>query len=857
MTDSTAPGQQVATPADARDDTLAIAPNPPRRALGLHRRLSRVWANDPGWWGHVTAVNHTTLGLRFMGTALVFFLVGGVLAMLIRAQLATHDGAFLDTELYNQIFTMHGSIMMFLFAIPMLEGLAIYLLPKLLGTRDMAFPRLTALGYWCYLFGGLIMLTALLFGVAPRDGWFMYTPLSGATYSPGINADVWLLGVTFVEISALCAAVEITVTILRQRAPGMKLTEMPLFAWYMLGTSVMMLVGFPPLILASVLLEIERAFDWPFFAVARGGDPLLWQHLFWLFGHPEVYIIFLPAAGVLSTLIPVLCRTQIMGYGAIVASVLALVFLSFGLWVHHMFTVGIPHMALAFFSAASLLVAVPTVVQVFAWIGTMWQGRPQLVLPMYHILGFFLTFVMGGLTGVMLAVVPFNWQAHDTAFVTAHLHYVLIGGFVFPMMAAAVWWMPQITGRERVRGLGEAAFWVILIGFHGTFFIMHLTGLLGMPRRIDVYPDNPEWVWLNLTSSIFGFVMTIGFGLFVLDMALQAFMGQKQRRDPWRAPTLDWAMPLPAPPYTFASIPAPQHLDLPAREVITILARGEGLLPGAPRDRRELLTTSLGTARPDHVALLPGNTALPLGLASAIGGFVLLMLAGLYALTLLPLVLVAMLIWRWGRGMVRPVDDAPIEVAPGLSLPLQGWRRRTLGWTGSVCLLVANGTLFASLVFGIGFLALVASEWPGPEARVTSAALPWVAIAALMPVLGALAQRRSDALQRRGGDGSAAAGLGVVANSVAVAALAVLALGHMDDPTQHARDALRGVLAGYVALHALIGAGMAGFAMDQFRRAEITARHAGLLPVWRLWQDYAAVTALVAALLAVGLGMSA
>ena len=853
MTDAT--GTQGAIGAEAWEsaEALDIPPNPPRRALGLHREMDRVWRNDAGLWGQITAVNHTTLGLRFMGTALVFFLIGGVLAMLIRAQLATPDGAFLDTELYNQIFTMHGSIMMFLFAIPMLEGLAIYLLPKMLGTRDMAFPRLTALGYWCYLFGGLIMLGALLAGVAPRDGWFMYTPLSGATHSPGINADVWLLGVTFVEISALAAAVEITVTILRQRAPGMRLTEMPLFAWYMLGTSAMMLVGFPPLILASVLLEVERAFGWPFFEVARGGDPLLWQHLFWLFGHPEVYIIFLPAAGVLSTLIPVLCRTPILGYGAIVASILALVFLSFGLWVHHMFTVGIPHMALAFFSAASLLVAVPTVVQVFAWIGTMWKGQPQLVLPMYHILGFFLTFVMGGLTGVMLAVVPFNWQAHDTAFVTAHLHYVLIGGFVFPMMAAAVWWMPQITGRERVRGLGEAAFWIILIGFHGTFFIMHLTGLLGMPRRIDVYAGNPEWVWLNLTSSIFGFVMTIGFALFVLDLTLQATMGCKARRDPWRAPTLDWAMPLPPPAHTFASIPGPRHLALSAAEALGPIARGEGLLPGAPRGRREFLVTSVTQARPDHVAILPGNSALPLALSAAIGAFVLLMLAGLYALTPLPLAVVAALVWRWGRGMVRPVARAPVPVAPGLALPEQGLRRRTLGWSGSVCLLVADGTLFASLIFGAGYLAVVASGWPGPAAGIGTAALPWLATAALAPLAGAIAARLADRVQRRGGAVGRVALAGLAANAVALAALAALALVHMDDPTQHARDALRGVLAGFVGLHALIGAGFALFTRDQARRGEIDSHHAGALPTWRLWQDFAAVTAVIAALLALGI----
>lgn len=854
MTDLSA--NTAASPTQARDTVDTVAANPPQRALGLHREMERVWSNLPGMWGHIAAVNHTSLGLRFMGTALVFFAIGGVLAMLIRAQLATPDGAFLDTELYNQIFTMHGSIMMFLFAIPMLEGLGIYLLPKMLGSRDMAFPRLTALGYWCYLFGGLIMITAMLFGVAPRDGWFMYTPLSSSAYSPGINADVWLLGVTFVEISAIAAAVEITVTILRQRAPGMKLTQMPLFAWYMLGTAAMMLAGFPPLILASVLLEIERAFDWPFFDVLRGGDPLLWAHLFWLFGHPEVYIIFLPAAGALATIIPVMCRTEIVGYGAIVAAVLALVFLSFGLWVHHMFTVGIPHMALAFFSAASLLVAIPTTVQIFAWIATMWQGRPQLLLPMYYILGFFLTFVMGGLTGVMLAVVPFNWQAHDTHFVVAHLHYVLIGGFVFPLLAAGAYWMPQITGRSRVKGLGEAAFFLILLGFHGTFFLMHLTGLLGMRRRIDVYPDNPEWVWLNLSSSIFGFVMAIGFALFVLDLVMQTTLGQRARRNMWGAPTLDWAMPHPAPSYNFASLPSQSHAEMGASAAIVPLARGEGLLPGAPRERRELLVTSVGRARLDHVAVLPGNTALPLALSASIGSFVLLMLAGLYLLTPLPLLVVAVLIWVWVRGLVLHTEHAPISVAPGIDLPVQTSRRRTLVWSGVVCLLFANGAFFASLLFGVGFLHVVAPNWPAPSAQAHElAAALLVAGTAAALIMSAGLARLADAMLRRGRRPGTLALLGAGTNLLALLALIALAWGWMDDPTRHARDALRGVLAGYVALHALLCAGCAAFVWDQARRGEITQLHAGAIPGWRLWQDFAAATATISAAVALGQGV--
>ena len=346
----------------------------------------------------------------------------------------------------------------------------------------------------------------------------MYTPLSSNAYTPGINADVWLLGVTFVEISALSLAMEIVVSILKMRAPGMSLDRMPIFGWYILVTAMMMIVAFPPLILGSILLEVERAFGLPFFDPTRGGDALLWQHLFWLFGHPDVYIIFLPMAGVLSTIIPVFANRPLVGYRAIVVAIIALAFLSFGIWVHHMFTVGIPHLALAFFSLGSAIVAVPTAVQIFAWLATLAHGRPRWDVPMLYVFGFFFVFVMGGLTGVMLAMVPFDWQAHDTYFVVAHMHYVVAGALAFPMLAALYYWLPLLTGRTAVHRLSVPAFWLVFIGFNLTFFMMHLTGLLGMPRRIYTYHGDEGWNWLNLLSSVGGFVMTIGFALVVIDL---------------------------------------------------------------------------------------------------------------------------------------------------------------------------------------------------------------------------------------------------------------------------------------------------------------------------------------------------
>lgn len=828
MTDASLTSGQRETTADALAD---IAANPPQRALGLHRELDRVWADLPGWRGFFTSVNHGTIGLRFMATAFVFFAIGGVLAMLIRAQLATRNGAFLDNDLYNQIFTMHGSIMMFLFAIPLLEGLALWLLPKILGARDMAFPRLSALGYFCYLFGGTVIVLSLLFGVAPDGGWFMYVPLTDKTYSPGINADVWLLGVTFVEISAMAAAVEITVTILRCRAADMPLTRMPLMGWYLLGTSVMMLVGFPPLILGSILLEVQRAFDWPFFDVARGGSPMLWQHLFWLFGHPEVYIIFLPAAGALSTIIPVLSRTPILGYGALVAAVIGLVFLSFGLWVHHMFTVGIPHMALAFFSAASALVAVPTAVQVFAWIGTMWEGRVQFRLPMLYIIGFFATFVMGGLTGVMLAMVPFNWQAHDTHFVVAHLHYVLIGGFVFPMLAAVSYWMPLICGRWRVRGLGEAAFWLIFIGFHGTFFIMHLTGLLGMPRRVGVYPGNPEWEWLNLISSIFGMIQSAGFALFAFDLFMQWMFGRRSWRNPWQAPSLEWAMPMPAPSYNFASLPGPRQPDAGA---MLPLARGEGLLPGAPRGWRETLVVEPGSGRPQHVAVLASNTALPVATSAAIGSFFAMMLAGLYWLAPLGILATLVVAWKWGAIMGTDRDHAPVDVAPGLQLPLHWQVRNTLGYTGVVALLVADATLYGSLLFGVGFLTVVAPNWPAPASGIATWPMLVMSGGALaLMALGALAAWAAEA--RRATGGALWTRIGLLSSAGALLLLGGIAFG-LDDPTRHARDALRGATLGFAVVHGVIALMLALRADADARSGRIGAQRRGAIPPWQLFQ---------------------
>ncbi|SDY34125.1 cytochrome c oxidase subunit I [Citreimonas salinaria] len=814
------------------------------RTLERHRRLQDIWASERGWKGWTSSVNHTDLGRMFLVTSFFFFAVGGVLAMLIRAQLATPHSAFAGPELYSQFFTMHGTIMMFLFAIPTFEGLAIYLLPKLLGTRDLAYPRLTAYGYWCYAFGGTMLLVSMVLGIAPNGGWFMYPPLTGPIHSPGINTDFWLIGITFVEISAMAAAVEITVSVLRYRAPGMSLDKMPIFAWYALVTAIMILLGFPPLILGSVLLELERAFGLPFFQVELGGDSLLWQHLFWLFGHPEVYIIFLPAAGVISTVLPVMCRTTLLGYGWIVAAAVALAFLSFGLWVHHMFTTGIPHMGLAFFSAASTLVAVPTGVQVFAWIGTMWKGRPDLRLPMLHILGFFATFVMGGLTGVMVAVVPFDWQAHDTAFITAHLHYVLFGGFVFPILAGVYYWLPHFTGRQRFFRLGEVAFVLIFLGFHGTFLAMHWVGLLGQRRRIWTYETSDGWTAINLVSSVGGFIMAFGLAIVLIEVVLCFFVGRRMPRNAWGAGTLEWAMPTPPPNYNFASVPHIRDRDpLYANPGLPVqIARGDGYL-GTPRhDWRETLTVEAARGTPDYIVVYPANTRLPIVMSAVTGLFFLSLLIKVYWFTPVALAGVAVLALRWVWVLGQRQDRGPLDAGLGVSLPHAAEVDRAPGWWGSLFLLVADAVLFGSLIFGYAFLFTVAPGWPPPA---------WFEFSLLElggGVAGALAaaagMRLAIRANRRGGSawtGLAIAGAGALVVLLSLAALLV----RTPPPSGHAYNATLFVLGGYGVLHTLIPLLMLGFLAARVSRGFVSAARRAELPIAGLWVDYMAVVAIL------------
>lgn len=819
----------------------------PRRAtaLRLHRRLMPIWSARPGWRGWLTTNNNNDIGVLFLCVATAFFLIGGVLALLIRAQLASPRSAFLAPEVYNQVFTMHGTVMMFLFAIPFFEALAMLLLPGMLGTRDLAYPRLGAYGLWVYIFGGSAVIIAMLMGLAPDGGWFMYPPLSSAAFSPGPGADVWLLGITSIEVSAIATACEVVVTVLRYRAAGMSLARMPIFAWYILIVAVMILTAFPPMILGSLLLEVERALDWPFFQVENGGDPLLWQHLFWLFGHPEVYIIFLPAAGMIATILPVMARTELLGYGWVVTAAVSLAVLSFGLWVHHMFTTGIPHLSLAFFSAASTLVAVPTAVMIFSWIGTLWKGRPQMHLPMLWIMGFFATFVIGGLTGVMLAIVPFDWQAHDTHFVVAHLHYVLIGGYVFPMVAAVYYFLPVLSGHTRFFRLGEIAFWITVPAFHVTFLAVHWVGLLGQRRRTHTYDAGQGWEAINLVASIGAFVMAIGFALVILDIALNTAVAVRGRRNPWGAGTLEWAVMLPSPPYGFASIPIvsgryPLAMD---PDLDQRIARGEGYLADPVRNRRETLIVDTSTGAPAQVAILPGNSWLPFPLAVATSTSFLAPLFGAYLLSGLALaaVVVLALIWAWGLG--SKAAEGAVDAGHGVMLPTAWDVADPPGWWGSLMLLLADGVHFGSLLFGYAFLWTIAPHWPPPA---------WIAPGTIGPALalGGLAglgigPRLAVQAIRRGRRPQAGLALAVL-GAMALAAGAGSVWLAMPDPAGHAYAATLWLLAGHVVLHAAITLIMLGFLLARVASGYTSGGRVGEARIVQLWADFTALTGLMA-----------
>jgi cytochrome c oxidase subunit I+III len=570
-------------------------------------QLERVWSEPPGFIGWFKAVHHTTIGKRYAITAFVFFLIAGLLAGMMRLQLAFPEAHILSNDKYNQIFTMHGSTMMFLFAVPMMfEALSVYFVPLMVGTRNIAFPRLNAYSYYLYLFGGIMLYVAFLCNTGADRGWFSYVTLAGPDFGPGKRPDFWAQLITFTEVSALAVAVEIVVTVFRLRAPGMSLNRIPVFVWGELVVAIMVIFSLPGVVLSSTMLLLDRTCNTQFFNPAAGGDVLLFQHLFWWFGHPEVYLIFLPGTAIVSTIVATFSRRHVFGYLVLVLALVATGFMAFGLWVHHMFATGIPQIAESYFTAASMMIAIPTGAQIFCWIATLATGKVVLKTPLWWVLGFFFIFILGGMTGIFVASVPVDLQVHDTYFVVAHFHYVLIGGAVFPLFGALTYWFPKLTGRMLSEKLGQVTFWLFFLGFNITFFPMHLVGIRGMPRRVYTYPAGMGWTKLNQIESLGYILLFVAVCLFLWNVFRSLRRGEVAGPNPWKAGTLEWAASSPPPCYNFLHLPT-----VNGREALWDAAPNQPVVVGLDEDTRSFLTTRTLDAEPDSKEEFPAPTIWP------------------------------------------------------------------------------------------------------------------------------------------------------------------------------------------------------------------------------------------------------
>jgi cytochrome c oxidase subunit I len=528
-----------------------------------------------GWTSWITTTDHKRIGILYIVTTFGFFILGGVEALMIRLQLGVPENTLVTPQVYNQLFTLHGTTMIFLFVVPMMAGFGNYLVPLMIGARDMAFPRLNALSYWLLLAGGIVFYASLFF-TPPEAGWSSYVPLSGALYSPGGGQDAWIYLIHLTGLSSILGALNFYVTIANMRAKGMSWGRLPLFIWGILIYSILILLAMPVIAAAVTMLLTDRHFGTHFFDPTNGGSALLWQHLFWFFGHPEVYIMILPGFGIISEVLPVFARKPIFGYKAIAASTVAIGFLSFLVWAHHMFATPLPLAVLIFMMLSSMTIAIPTGVKIFNWIGTLWRGSIEFRTPLLFAAGFIALFTIGGISGVFLAMFPVDWQLNESYFVVAHIHFVLVGGAVMTIFAGIYYWFPKITGRMLSERLGKLSFWLMFVGILTTFLIQHVAGLEGMPRRVYEYPNVGDLAADNLTSTVGAFILALGVLVTIINVLRSLKHGAIAGPDPWRANTLEWFTPSPPPPHNFDVIPEVRSLE-PLRDIRAEVARATGV----------------------------------------------------------------------------------------------------------------------------------------------------------------------------------------------------------------------------------------------------------------------------------------
>jgi cytochrome c oxidase subunit I+III len=803
--------------------------------------FSRVWHDPQGFKGIFAAVQNQPIGLRLIGLSLFFLILGGIQALLMRTQLAVPNNTFLDPETYNRLMTMHGTTMMFLVAIPMIEGIGTLVLPQMLGSRELPFPRLASFAFWTFLFGGLIFYFGFFVDAVPDGGWFAYVPLTNKEFSPDLGIDFYLLGLNVAETAAIAGAFELIISFFKMRAPGMTINRIPVFAWAIMITGWMIIFAFTPLIVGSTMLELDRAIGTQFFNPDQNGDPLLWQHIFWIFGHPDVYIIFIPPLGIMALIVTVFARRALVGYTLIVIALVATGFMSFGLWVHHMFATGLPELSLSFFTAASMMIAIPSGIQIFSYIATIGTGRPVFRVPFLFVIGFLLIFVIGGLSGVMLASVPVNVQAHDTYFVVAHFHYVLIGGWLFPTLGAIYYWFPKFMERMPNERLGQWNFWLLFIGFNLAFFPMHFSGIEGMPRRVYTYDAGMGLEGYNMLSTIGAFIIALSFLIFVFNMLNSARNGEPASANPWNADTLEWGTPTPQPPYGFRRIPivSSRH-PLWEEKVPAVNPHTEKLLDVLehyPRAYRSQLVTTAIDAEPEEVYRVAGSSTWPMWTALAIGVMTLFLVFSQYLLAAFSFIvsLLALAGWHMDTGdYSNPEEERAFEAEYGIRLNPHG-SRAVARW-GILLTIATLATALLTILFSYLYLRLTPPQWPPAGIPMAEPVIP--AIAVLLLLLSLIPMRlAARAIQR-----DMAAGVGV--NLFAVLLLGTLYIGLNFysysqlgfDHTTQAFGSIFALLAAFQMISAFVGLAMLAITAFWFmRRSDRPARHQSIGDLALYW----------------------